>query len=144
MKPTDGGCCYPAPVLTDYKVTHYPAYATLGFISAVVRYAPPPPPPPLRSNTLNGYVFGGGEWSYPGYALDSDESKLSLEAAAATGANSIEFTPMVRGLGPALHCLTRRGFLDCERSPCNSRLLTSCHHDRPINCRCVYCTAALS
>jgi hypothetical protein len=98
MKPTDGGCCYPAPILSDYKVTHHPGFATLGFISAVVRYAPPPPPPPpppLRSSTLNGYVFGGGEWSYPGYSLDSDESKLSLEAASATGANSVEFTPMV-------------------------------------------------
>ena len=83
-----------------YKVTHYPGFATLGFISAVVRYAPPPPPPPLRSSTLNGYVFGGGEWSYPGYTLNSEESKLSLEAAAATGANSMEFTPMVQLVKP--------------------------------------------
>ena len=51
-------------------------------------------PPPIRASTLNGYVYGGGEWSYPGFAIDSEESKLSVDAAAATGANSLEFTPM--------------------------------------------------
>lgn len=87
-------CCYPGPIQANYPLAHNGAFATVGFIAAIVRYAPPPPPPPLRAATLNGYVFGGGEWSYPGFALDSDESKLSIDAAAATGANSLEFTPM--------------------------------------------------
>ena len=87
-------CCYPGPLRADYPLTAPGGFATYGFVAAIVRYAPPPPPPPLRAKTLNGYVFGGGEWSYPGFALDSPESKLSVDAAAATGANSLEFTPM--------------------------------------------------
>ena len=87
-------CCYPGPMRSNYPLAVYPDRATLGFIAAVVRYAPAPPPPPLRAPTLNGYVFGGGEWSYPGFAMGSDEAKLSIDAAAATGANSLEFTPM--------------------------------------------------
>lgn len=58
--------------------------------SARAPLAPPASPTPL----LLGYVFGGGEWSYPGFAINSAEAKLSLEAAAATGANAVEFTPM--------------------------------------------------
>eukprot|EP01052_Picozoa_sp_SAG31_P007533 SAG31_NODE_359_length_17032_cov_11.017894_17_plen_634_part_00 len=87
-------CCYPGPIQANYPLAQNGAFATVGFIAAIVRYAPQPPPPPLRAATLNGYVFGGGEWSYPGFALDSDESKRSIDAAAATGANSLEFTPM--------------------------------------------------
>ena len=87
-------CCYPGPMQHSYPLAHNGAAATAGFVAAIVRYAPSPPPPPLRAPTLNGYVYGGGEWSYPGFALDSDESKLSIDAAAATGANSLEFTPM--------------------------------------------------
>jgi hypothetical protein len=87
-------CCYPGPIQADYPLAQHGAFATIGFIAAIVRYAPAPPPPPLRAKTLNGYVFGGGEWSYPGFALDSEESKRSIDAAAATGANSLEFTPM--------------------------------------------------
>ena len=88
-------CCYPGPMQPTYPLAVYPSdRATLGFIAAVVRYAAPTPPPPLRAPTLNGYLFGGGEWSFPGFAMDSEEAKLSIDAAAATGANSLEFTPM--------------------------------------------------
>ena len=55
--------------------------------------------PPFRfygdaSNYQNGWVFGSGEWTYPGYRLDSQEAIQSLRDAAATGANSVEFVVM--------------------------------------------------
>ena len=67
-------------------------HAAVGTEAARARkpLAPITSPTPL----LVGYVFGGGEWSYPGFALDSAEAKLSLDAAAETGANTVEFTPM--------------------------------------------------
>ena len=43
-------------------------------------------------NTLNGYVFGLGEWTHPETTVT--QAKLSLDSLAATGANSVEFTPM--------------------------------------------------
>eukprot|EP01090_Pellita_catalonica_P023789 TRINITY_DN9990_c0_g1_i2.p1 TRINITY_DN9990_c0_g1~~TRINITY_DN9990_c0_g1_i2.p1 ORF type:complete len:508 (+),score=36.62 TRINITY_DN9990_c0_g1_i2:51-1574(+) len=48
----------------------------------------------LYPNATNGFVFGSGEWSYPGFRLDSTAARQSLRNAKDIGANSIEIVVM--------------------------------------------------
>lgn len=46
-----------------------------------------PSAPPVR----NGFVFGSGEWSYPGVQIDSEDAFKSIDNAVAIGTNALEF-----------------------------------------------------
>ena len=74
-QPSDG-CCYPAPIYKDYKpiASKLPApQGGLGFVSAIVRYAPARPWRTLLNNTRLNYPGP----TPPAFVCDSAEICLS-------------------------------------------------------------------